>query len=108
MDDIITLLHPMGVSVVDDDGNETELIERRTVFCSIRSVTRSEYYQAAQQGLHPSVTFVISNPMDYDGEKHIEWIDPRMRTVRYEVIRTYQDPLTGEVELTAEERIRDF
>ena len=105
MDDVIKLIQPQGPPAVDDNGNEISIVRSRQVFCEVKSVTRSEFYQAGQQGLHPSVVFVISNPMDYDGEKKLKWKDARGREITYDVIRVYQNPETGEVELTAEEKI---
>lgn len=106
MDDVIKLMSP-GEPTYDEAGNEKPNIEYRTVFCQVRSVARSEYYQAAQHGLHPSVTFVISNGADYNGEKQLQWTDPKGKPHIYDVIRTYQAPNSDEVELIAEERIRD-
>ena len=104
MEDVIRLM-AQGKSTIDDDGNEKPAIDYRRVFCDIRSVTRSEFYQAAQQGLHPSAIFAISNPMDYDGEMELEWTNPKGRKIIYDVTRVYHNPETGEVEITAEERI---
>lgn len=104
MEDVIRLM-ARGKPTIDDDGNEKPAVTYNRVLCDIRSVTRSEFYQAAQRGLHPSAIFVISNPMDYNGEMELEWTDPKGKKVIYDVIRAYHDPETGEVELTAEERI---
>lgn len=105
MDDVIKLIARYGKPAIDDEGNELPNIVKNTVMCDVRSVTRSEFYQAAQRGLHPTVIFVISNPLDYDGETEIEWTDPKGRSRIYDVIRVYQDPETDEIEITAEERI---
>lgn len=104
MDDVIRLMS-RGTPTIDDDGNEVPTVEYRRAYCEIRSVTRSEFYQAAQRGLHPTVIFAISNPEDYDGEMELEWTSPKGKQIIYDVIRVYNDPETGEVELTAEERI---
>ena len=106
MDDVIRLMTP-GEPTYDDELNEKPNISYRTVFCQIRSVTRSEFYQAAQQNLHPSVIFVLSNAADYNGELQLEWTDPKGKNHVYDVIRTYQIQNSDELELTAEERIRD-
>ena len=79
MDDIIRLMKKRPDPTVDDSGNEQPEYEYNTVMCDVRSVTRSEFYQAAQRGLHPTAIFVISNPMDYDGEQLLEWTNPRGR-----------------------------
>lgn len=106
MDDIIMLMKP-GAPTYDDEGNEHQNTDFRAVFCQVRSCTRTEYYQAAQQGLHPSVIFILSNSADYDGEKQLKWTDPKGKEHIYDVIRTYRSEGSDELELTTEERIRD-
>lgn len=59
------------------------------ILCAVQSVGRSDFYQAMQNGLALDLVFVI-NPVNYSGEKFIEY-----SSKRYEVTRTYQsDPDT--------------
>lgn len=105
MDDVITLKHVTGY-IYDSNGNETAQTIGRTVFCRVDSVTRSEYYAAAQNNLHPSYVFVLSNYMDYQGEKTLTYIDWTGAEKEYDIVRTYR---TGDsIELTAEERISHY
>ncbi|MBO0962498.1 phage head closure protein [Neobacillus sp. MM2021_6] len=57
---------------------------RTVIWCDKKSVTRSEHYAAAANGLRPEIVFVI-NQFEYGGQKQIEF-----EGVKYKVIRTYQ------------------
>lgn len=57
-----------------------------TVLAEIRSVTRSEYYQAESAGIHPELVFRLTDYADYNGEKVFTYNGERWR-----VIRTYSD-----------------
>lgn len=63
-----------------------------TVPCVVRSVTRSEAYQAKAVGLNPSIIFVLAVAEDYHGEKQIVF-----RGTNYRVVRTYQDGMSLEI-----------
>ncbi|MBR3125095.1 MAG: phage head closure protein [Mogibacterium sp.] len=108
-DDVITLIKPAGGYVKDSVGNQIPNDPvRTTVFCRVRSITRSEYYQAAQTDLHPEYTFVLSHYKDWHGEREIEYIDWTGQKKIYDVIRTYRVPDTDRLELTAQERIANY
>ena len=103
MDDVIKLLELTWTQ--DEAGNSIEVIKaERTVLCRQRSVTRSEYYQAAQNDLHPDYVFVLSTYKDYHGERQIKYIDWSGIEHRLHIIRTYRKD-NDELEITAEERI---
>lgn len=103
MDDVIILL-AMSYGT-DAAGNTVETITAsRQVFCKARSVTRSEFYQAAQAGLHPDYVFVLSHYKDYQGEKALLFTDWTGHQARYEVVRVYRGA-GDELEITAEEKI---
>lgn len=104
MDDVITLLKTEFSA--DKYGNQVETITARTtVFCRVRSVSRSEFYQAAQADLHPEYVFVLSQFRDYSGEKDLLYTDWTGTEKRYSIIRTYRDG--DALEITAAERIGD-
>lgn len=84
---------------VDEAGNSVAVRTERVVFVKPRSVSRSEFYQAAQAGLQPSVVLVLSFSTDYEGEKVVEW-----EGREYSVTRTYHRPDRDSLELTLEER----
>ena len=64
-----------------------------------RSITRSEFYQAAAQGLKPAAVLVIFFA-DYQGEKVAKW-----QGKNYRITRTYQRPASDNLELTLEESL---
>ena len=66
---------------------------RREVFCGLRSVGHSEFYEAHATEYHPELKFVLADYFDYEGETLVKYAG-----VLYRVIRTYR---TGqELELT--------
>lgn len=69
MNEIITLLSDTG---------------RRDVFCALRSIGQSEFYQAYATDYRPELKFVLADCWDYKGETLIEYDG-----VIYRVIRTY-------------------
>lgn len=75
---LVTITH-----TTNDLGDPVEVLTRRRVLCDVRSVTRSEHYQAAAHGLQPEIMFIV-NTHDYEGEKVVEY-DGR----QYQVMRTY-------------------
>lgn len=73
MYDSIATLYKQGARTYDKYGNETVELIAREVYVQPRSVYRSEFYSAAQAGLHPSITLDMTNREDYDGEKIVEF-----------------------------------
>ena len=66
---------------------------RREVFCGLRSVGHSEFYEAYAVAYHPELKFVLADYLDYEGETLVQ----HGKTL-YRVIRTYR---TGkELEIT--------
>lgn len=91
-----------AVITQDASLNEVTTYTERTVFVRPRSVFASEFYQAAAVGLKPSMTLVLSNYSDYEGEKLVEYDGKE-----YTVTRVYQRPDRDAVELTLEERVNN-
>jgi SPP1 family predicted phage head-tail adaptor len=79
----------------DEIGNQIPIEVKNSIFCDVKSVGRTEFYNAAVNGLKPTIIFVIHS-YEYNGEKQVEF-----EGKKYKVIRTYA---TGpeEVELTCE------
>lgn len=102
-DDVIKLIS--ATYATDTYGNQVETITERQVFCQVRSVGRSEFYQAAQNDMHPEYVFVLSHFMDYQGEKSLKYTDWTNTEKRYDIIRTYRPEDSTELEITAQERI---
>jgi hypothetical protein len=66
---------------------------RRDVFCGLRSVGHTEFYEAHAVDYHPELKFVLADYLDYEGETLVKY-----RSDLYRVIRTYR---TGqELEIT--------
>lgn len=82
---------PQGVF---DDATRTE----RTVYCTVRSVTYHERYEAASHGLRPELVAKLADTLEYRGERRCE-----LEGTEYTVLHEYltQD---GGVELTLERR----
>lgn len=79
----------------DEIGNQIPVETETTILCGLKSVTRSEFYNAAANGLKPELIFVVHG-YEYNGEKEITF-----EGNRYKVIRTYSDNFE-ELELTCE------
>lgn len=68
----------------------------RTVFCTVQSVTRSEYYTALNAGIMPEFVFKLTLAEDYQRERFL-----RYRGQKFRVVRTYVTQDDG-IEITAE------
>lgn len=84
MEDVITLIS-VGEEEIDSWGIPQEsTYKRRQVLCDVRSAGRSEFYQAAQNGLKPELEANLFF-MDYEDEPMA-----MVNGVYYKVIRTYR------------------
>lgn len=101
MNDIIKLQET--TYTVDASGNEIPEKTPREVFCDVRSVTRSEWYDAGQQGIRLSYVFRLSHYVDYHGEPTVLYTDWTGAEKEYTVVRTYRDG--DAIELTCSERV---
>ena len=54
----------------------------RTVFCTVQSVTRREFYDAKNAGIQPEYVFVLALAEDYQGERVVRYKGQRFRVVR--------------------------
>lgn len=97
-EDVATLIS-YGASTFDEYGNESITTEKTTVYVRSRGVYQSEYYNAAQLGLKPSITLEISNREDYHDEKVVEF-----QNRIYTVIRVDWNADRDRVSLICEER----
>lgn len=102
MFDGVATLKAYAAITHDDYGNPMTIVEETTVYVQPRGVYQSEYYNAAQVGLKPSLTLFIPNGADYDGQKYLEY-DGR----EYEVIRTDWNAQRDGLALICEERVRN-
>ena len=100
-DDIATLIS-YGASTFDEYGNESIVTDKTDVYVQPRGVYQSEYYNAAQVGLKPSITFEISKREDYNDEKVVEY-----HGKYYTVIRADWNAQRDRISLVCEERVNN-
>ena len=79
-------------------GGNVKTETEREVMCEVKSASRMDFYQAAQAGLSASLVF-ITNPVNYAGEKILEY-----NGTRYAITRTYQAS-ADEVEIYAGDKV---
>lgn len=81
--DVIILISKNPVQTNDYTWKNAET--RTEVFCDVRSVTQTEWFEAGRNGIqHPAYIFVI-NRNEYSGEQIVEY-----EGQRYGVYRTYK------------------
>lgn len=68
----------------------------REVMCTVKSVSRSEYYNALNAGINPTYVFYLTLSDDYQGERVV-----RYKGLKYRVVRTYMTDDDG-IEITVE------
>lgn len=62
---------------------------RREVFCGLRSVGHTEFYEAHAVDYHPELKFVLADYLDYNGEKLVKYGSDLYRVIR--IYRTGQE-----------------
>ena len=102
MYDGIAILKSYSNEGFDKYGNKTTKEVKRTVFVQPRGVYASEFYNAAQLGLKPSLTLYMTNRNDYQGEKVLEF-----EGKEYSVIRVDWTAQRDGISLICEERVRN-
>ena len=100
-DNVATLKKESG-RTYDQYLNEVITYEDRVVFVQPRSVYNSEFYNAAQAGLHPSITLEMTNRADYEGETLVEF-----EGKLYNVIRADWTAQRDKIALVLEERVNN-
>ena len=68
----------------------------RKVYCTVESVSRSEFYTALNAGIRPEYVFRLALAEDYQGERVV-----RYKGQKFRIIRTYMTSDDG-IELTCE------
>ena len=102
MYDSVATLKAYGTPTFDEYGNEVQNVTETTVFVQPRGVYQSEFYNAAQLGLKPSLTLFLSNRMDYSGQKVLTY-----EGREYSVIRTDWNAQRDGISLICEERVEN-
>lgn len=78
--------------------HESAVQTEREVMCTVRSVSRSEYYAAYNAGVEPVLVFELALSEDYQNERLIIY-----HGQEYEVVRTYVTEADG-IEITVRRR----
>jgi len=95
---LIGMIYPKdenGNPQTDEVGNQIGEEIKSVVLCGVKSIGRSEFYNAATSGLKPEIIFVVHG-YEYFGETQVEY-----EGTKYKVIRTYSANFE-EVELICE------
>ena len=83
---------------MDEWGNQVAVETHIPILCQVKSVSRQEFYAAAQSGLKPEIVFVV-HAYEYNDERKVEF-----EGKKYSVVRTYRADFE-EMELVCEEVI---
>ena len=83
MDRVSTISLVSHTNTKDDIGQEIQTESIKTVYCTVLSVTRTEWTAAQQQSLSPAYCLKVFFA-DYNGETVAEF-----EGKRYEIYRTY-------------------
>lgn len=102
MYDAVAYLFSLSGVSYDAYGNEVINYTKRQVYVMPRGVYQSEFYNAAQAGLHPSITFMLTNREDYQGEKLIEY-----KGELYNIIREDWTAQKDRIFLVCEKRVKN-
>jgi len=70
-DDVLFLLNETPTT--DSIGNTTYTYTETQVFCNVKSISQTEHYQAASNGLKPECKFVLADYLDYNGQKKVKY-----------------------------------
>lgn len=86
-DEIITL---KGASskTTNSIGDTITTFSQIDVFCKLKSIGQSEFWQAQSAGFKPELKFILNDYRDYNDEKVVVYSG-----IEYTVLRTYR---TGE------------
>ncbi len=79
----------------DEIGVQVPVETETVILCGVKSVGRSEFYNAAVTGLKPALVFIVHG-YEYSGEQTVKFDGKR-----YKVIRSYAVDFE-ELELTCE------
>ena len=99
MYDDTAILKSYGEPTFDEYGNEIRPIIETEVFVQPKGVYSSEYYNAAQLGLKPSITLFLTDRLDYNGQKELTF-----NGCDYSVVRVDWNAQRDGISLICEER----
>lgn len=97
--EVITLVDE--IKTVDDYGDMTVTEDTKQVFAGVKSVGQKEFYEAQALGLAPEIKIVLSDYLDYNGQKVIRYQGfGESSPTDYRVIRTYRNGTELEITVT--------
>ena len=99
VDTTITLIRPEARAQDAAGVWRTTAEAQRTIFARMDDVTRSEFFGAGQAGFSPEFMFLV-NPIEYEGEKVLEW-----NGQRYAIYRSHHVSGTDDLELYAQREV---
>lgn len=102
MYDGIAILKSYETTGRDKAGNPIKEETTTEVFVQPRGVYQSEFYNASQLGLKPSLTLYLANREDYSGQKVLEY-----EGKTYSVIRVDWSAQRDGISLICEERVNN-
>lgn len=74
-----------GLPALDDQGRQVMEESFQDVLCEVLSIGQKEFYAAHGTDFHPELKIKLTDYLDYNGEKHVDYDG-----LRYRVIRTYR------------------
>lgn len=86
-------------SQFDEYGDPLLVESKKVVFCDVRSVGMSEFYQAQTLFYKPEIKFVIADYLDFNNEQFVDY-----NGTRYKILRTYRNG--HELEITCYDGVR--
>lgn len=98
-EDIVTLIKTTTTGR-DKAGNPIKETVESDVYVQPQGVYNAEFYNAAQVGLKPSITFLISNREDYNNESML-----RYHNALYNIIRVDWTAQRDSIRLICEKRV---
>lgn len=102
MYDGIATLYGDTITGYDEYGNAVVTRKETQIYVLPRGVYQSEYYNAAQLGLKPSLSLFVFNRLDYNNEKQLLFDGKE-----YDVIRVDWSAQRDGITLVCEERVRN-
>lgn len=78
------------VETLDDEADVVKTITYKDVYCNLKGVRQSEFYQAASQGLKAEKMFIIQKS-DYNDEELVQYSGKHYKIIRTYPVKTNED-----------------
>lgn len=101
-DEVIYFLDMVPGEELDEFENKKEVPQKsEEVYAELLSISQTEFYQAQTSDKKPEIKFMITDYLDYQGQKYLIHDD-----IRYKILRTYRKK-NNELEITCYGGVRD-